>query len=287
MLINSYRVNVNGEGCFTLPSEVMGKLGKKYVITASPNHGLLFYNMPEWENTELKLKDLSSMDSSNRRLQQLMLGNASDCDVFSKNKIMLNSSLANVFMKQTDVALLFTGARAKIIPYQDWLAIRRMPNGDLFNKVFPSYQYYKKPDYTSLEQIGLFFKEHIRDLACASRNKNYREFEEILAMMFCQYNIKIIELTQYIKDGGIDLVLMSDHDVYYVQVKAGLKKVNVADLRGLIGSIVLNEGKKGLIVSASGFTSSSKEESELSYKTMIPIDLIHINEINSWASKLF
>ena len=48
---------------------------------------------PEWEEIELKLCSLSSMNPQERLLQQVLLGNATDCDMDKNGRLLLNGLL--------------------------------------------------------------------------------------------------------------------------------------------------------------------------------------------------
>ncbi|GAA0815019.1 division/cell wall cluster transcriptional repressor MraZ [Colwellia asteriadis] len=54
---------------------------------------LLLYPLPEWEEIELKLCSLSSMNPQERLLQQVILGNASDCDMDKNGRLLINGPL--------------------------------------------------------------------------------------------------------------------------------------------------------------------------------------------------
>ena len=54
---------------------------------------LLLYPLPEWEEIELKLCSLSSMNPQERLLQQVLLGNASDCEIDKSGRLLINGPL--------------------------------------------------------------------------------------------------------------------------------------------------------------------------------------------------
>ncbi|AWL12931.1 Transcriptional regulator MraZ [Saliniradius amylolyticus] len=54
---------------------------------------LLLYPLPEWEEIELKLSRLSSMNPHERRLQRLLLGYASEGNMDSNGRFLLSSPL--------------------------------------------------------------------------------------------------------------------------------------------------------------------------------------------------
>lgn len=54
---------------------------------------LLLYPLPEWEEIELKLCKLASMNPQDRLLQQVLLGNASDCEMDKSGRLLINGPL--------------------------------------------------------------------------------------------------------------------------------------------------------------------------------------------------
>ncbi len=66
----------------------------KMVCTVDIQHPcLLLYPLPEWEEIELKLCELSSMNPQERLLQQVLLGNASDCEIDKSGRLLINGPL--------------------------------------------------------------------------------------------------------------------------------------------------------------------------------------------------
>ncbi|MGP0938241.1 division/cell wall cluster transcriptional repressor MraZ, partial [Serratia sp. CY74664] len=54
---------------------------------------LLLYPLPEWEIIEQKLSRLSSMNPAERRVQRLLLGHASECQMDSAGRLLLANTL--------------------------------------------------------------------------------------------------------------------------------------------------------------------------------------------------
>ncbi|MDK5706756.1 division/cell wall cluster transcriptional repressor MraZ, partial [Serratia nevei] len=50
---------------------------------------LLLYPLPEWEIIEQKLSRLSSMNPQERRVQRLLLGHASECQMDSAGRLLI------------------------------------------------------------------------------------------------------------------------------------------------------------------------------------------------------
>ncbi len=56
---------------------------------------LLLYPLNEWEEVERKLKTLSSMNPQERRLQRLLLGHATECELDGNGRLLLSQPLRN------------------------------------------------------------------------------------------------------------------------------------------------------------------------------------------------
>ena len=54
---------------------------------------LLLYPLPEWEKIEQKLSRLSSMNPAERRVQRLLLGHASECQMDSAGRLLVATTL--------------------------------------------------------------------------------------------------------------------------------------------------------------------------------------------------
>lgn len=54
---------------------------------------LLLYSLSEWEDVEYKLRQLSAMNPSERRVQRILLGNAHETDMDKNGRILIPSAL--------------------------------------------------------------------------------------------------------------------------------------------------------------------------------------------------
>lgn len=91
-------VNLDSKGRITVPSRYRTTLNEasegQMVCTIDLNQPcLLLYTLPEREKIELKLAALSSMNPAERRVQRLLLGHASECQMDSAGRLLLASTL--------------------------------------------------------------------------------------------------------------------------------------------------------------------------------------------------
>ena len=61
----------------------------KLIVTVDRDHCLLLYPLPEWEEIERKLVRLPSLNKQARRMQRLLIGHATDCDLDNSGRLLL------------------------------------------------------------------------------------------------------------------------------------------------------------------------------------------------------
>ncbi|CDG99649.1 division/cell wall cluster transcriptional repressor MraZ [Xenorhabdus bovienii] len=91
-------VNLDSKGRLTVPAryrEMLNEESKGQMVCTIDLHQpcLLLYTLPEWEIIEEKLSRLSSMNLAERRVQRLLLGHASECQIDSAGRLLLANTL--------------------------------------------------------------------------------------------------------------------------------------------------------------------------------------------------
>ncbi|EGT5208267.1 division/cell wall cluster transcriptional repressor MraZ [Cronobacter sakazakii] len=87
-------VNLDSKGRLSVPTRYRDLLNDassgQMVCTIDIHHPcLLLYALPEWVIIEQKLSRLSSMNPAERRVQRLLLGHASECQMDSAGRLLL------------------------------------------------------------------------------------------------------------------------------------------------------------------------------------------------------
>ncbi|EGT4276954.1 division/cell wall cluster transcriptional repressor MraZ [Cronobacter sakazakii] len=87
-------VNLDSKGRLSVPRRYRDLLNDassgQMVCTIDIHHPcLLLYTLPEWVIIEQKLSRLSSMNPAERRVQRLLLGHASECQMDSAGRLLL------------------------------------------------------------------------------------------------------------------------------------------------------------------------------------------------------
>ncbi|MDE1482638.1 division/cell wall cluster transcriptional repressor MraZ [Xenorhabdus bovienii] len=91
-------VNLDSKGRLTVPAryrEMLNEESKGQMVCTIDLHQpcLLLYTLPEWEIIEEKLSRLFSMNLAERRVQRLLLGHASECQMDSAGRLLLANTL--------------------------------------------------------------------------------------------------------------------------------------------------------------------------------------------------
>ncbi|WP_108649247.1 division/cell wall cluster transcriptional repressor MraZ [Dongshaea marina] len=98
MLRGAQAVTLDAKGRLAMPTRYREWLRSDsenlLVCTIDINHPcLLLYPMYEWEAIERKLRSLSSMNPMERRLQRLLLGHATECELDNNGRMLISGPL--------------------------------------------------------------------------------------------------------------------------------------------------------------------------------------------------
>ncbi|SET00202.1 division/cell wall cluster transcriptional repressor MraZ [Thalassotalea agarivorans] len=104
-------ITLDSKNRITIPTkyreELVADCQGKMVCTVDIQHPcLLLYPLPEWEEIELKLTKLSSMNPQERLLQQVLLGNASDVEMDKSGRLLINGPLRNHASLEKNIMLV-------------------------------------------------------------------------------------------------------------------------------------------------------------------------------------
>lgn len=86
-------VNLDSKGRLSVPTryreQLLETLPVKWFTIDIHHPCLLLYPLPEWEIIEQKLSRLSSMNPVERRVQRLLLGHASECQMDGAGRLLI------------------------------------------------------------------------------------------------------------------------------------------------------------------------------------------------------
>jgi len=90
------------------------------IVTADPSRCLLIYPLPEWEPIEQRLNGLSSFNPNTRKLQRLLVGNATDVELDGAGRILLASPLRRFADLGKSVVLVGQGNKFELWDETPW-----------------------------------------------------------------------------------------------------------------------------------------------------------------------
>lgn len=98
MFRGSFTLTLDEKGRLALPARYRDRLlseNQGQLICTIDLHDpcLLLFPLAEWEEIEEKLQALSSLNPQERRLQRILLGNATECDMDKSGRILLPAFL--------------------------------------------------------------------------------------------------------------------------------------------------------------------------------------------------
>lgn len=126
-------LNLDDKGRMSLPSRYRDRLQQycngDLVVTVDPDHCLLIYPLPDWEEIQQKLQRLPSFNPKTRGLQRLLIGHATDVPMDNNGRILLPPPLRDFAFLQRKVVLAGQGNKFELwdedrwnSKREDWLA---------------------------------------------------------------------------------------------------------------------------------------------------------------------
>ncbi len=90
------------------------------VVTVDRDHCLLMYPLPEWEEIERKLVRLPALNKQARRLQRLLIGHATECELDAQGRVLLPPPLRDFAELDKRVVLIGQGNKFEIWNEGTW-----------------------------------------------------------------------------------------------------------------------------------------------------------------------
>ncbi len=108
-----------------IPAKHRGRLSDcdegQLILTVDSNSScLLLYPLAEWEEIERKLIKLPSLNKQARRLQRLLIGHATECDMDGAGRILVPSPLRSFASLEKRIVLIGQGNKFEIWDEQTW-----------------------------------------------------------------------------------------------------------------------------------------------------------------------
>ncbi|HYW93675.1 MAG TPA: division/cell wall cluster transcriptional repressor MraZ [Gammaproteobacteria bacterium] len=135
-------ITIDTKGRMAIPSRHREPLQHccdgQLVVTVDPDHCLLLYPFPDWEEIERKLVRLPSLKPKARSLQRLLLGYATELEIDGHGRILLPQPLRQFAELDRRAVLIGQGNKLELWDEerwnrcsQDWLAAYEAGDADL------------------------------------------------------------------------------------------------------------------------------------------------------------
>jgi len=121
----SQSINVDAKGRFAVPSRyrevLLAVCEGRMVVTANPYERCLnVYPETQWQEVKSKIEALPNGNKKVRRLQRLVLGNASELEMDGNGRLLLPQTLRDYANLDKKAMLVGLGDKAELWSEQSW-----------------------------------------------------------------------------------------------------------------------------------------------------------------------
>lgn len=117
-------LNLDTKGRLAIPSRYRERIAAccegQLIVTVDRDRCLLMYPLPDWEEIERKLVSLPNLDPQARRLQRLLIGHATECDMDGNGRILLPQLLRDFAMMEKKTVLIGQGNKFELWDEGRW-----------------------------------------------------------------------------------------------------------------------------------------------------------------------
>jgi MraZ protein len=117
-------ITLDAKGRMAMPTRYRERLHERctgqLVVTVDRDHCLLMYPLPEWEEIERKLVRLPSLNKQARRLQRLLIGHATECQLDANGRVLLPPPLREFASLNRQAVLIGQGNKFELWDEQIW-----------------------------------------------------------------------------------------------------------------------------------------------------------------------
>lgn len=119
-------INLDTKGRLAIPTRYRAELQEscegQLVLTVDRDKCLLLYPLQEWEEIERKLIRLPTLNPQARRLQRLLIGHATECEMDSQGRVLVSEPLRKFAGLDKRVVLTGQGNKFEIWDEDIWTA---------------------------------------------------------------------------------------------------------------------------------------------------------------------
>ena len=122
-------INLDEKGRLAVPTRYRAELKEccegQLVLTVGLDKCLMLYPLPEWEEIERKLVKLPSLDPRVKRLQRLLIGHATECEMDAQGRFLVAENLRKFASLDKRVVLTGQGNKFEIWDEDAWNRINQ------------------------------------------------------------------------------------------------------------------------------------------------------------------
>ena len=118
-------ISLDGKGRLAIPTRyrefLIEHCGGRLIATIDTREKcLLIYPQPRWEDIQQKVESLSSFDPATRRVQRLLIGHATDCQMDGTGRVLLAAPLREYAGLTKKTVLIGQGHRFELWDEDAW-----------------------------------------------------------------------------------------------------------------------------------------------------------------------
>jgi MraZ protein len=117
-------INLDEKGRLAIPTRYRAELQecceRQLVLTVGLDRCLMLYPFPEWEDIERKLVKLPSLNKQAKRLQRLLIGHATECEMDSQGRVLIAEPLRKFASLDKRVVLTGQGNKFELWDEDVW-----------------------------------------------------------------------------------------------------------------------------------------------------------------------
>ena len=121
-------ISLDEKGRLAVPTRYRAELGdccdNQIVVTVGLDKCLLLYPLPEFEEIERKLVKLPALNKKAKRLQRLLIGHATECEMDGQGRFLIPEPLRRFAGLDKKVALIGQGNKFEIWDEERWAQAR-------------------------------------------------------------------------------------------------------------------------------------------------------------------
>jgi MraZ protein len=125
MFRGANNVTLDTKGRLAMPARYRERIversnGRLVATVDRSDRCLLIYTLPEWEEIELKLRRLPTLNRATRRLQRLMIGHAADLELDANGRVLIPPNLREFAGLTRSAVLIGQGNRFELWDEVQW-----------------------------------------------------------------------------------------------------------------------------------------------------------------------